>query len=293
MTTEHKTFVLLAISFSLLNCGGGGTSNSTGNTGSSSSSGSSSTSSGGTSLPPPNNASSQNTDDTTDGANLLFVNQAEEGELSLSDDSDYYIFSSSQNGSFQIELSDYGTSDLDIFFYDADGNIIDSSVDIDTTETIYFEGIQNAWYYVQVSEYDLTNATQSYQLEVRSLSSSPPPNNPSSSNTTGTAKGTINWTLTDACNDGYLIRLRFHEVLNGQRTNWLWPGGTQYYQLSGTQSYRLTCSVGTQVCYGAENGDNSGSTWGIGLDGTQSCEDCCYTCETGTVTSQSRSLICN
>ena len=55
--------------------------------------------------------------------------------------------------------------------------------------------------------------------------------------------------MTDGCNDGYSIRLRFFEASNGNLTNWQWPGGNNSYVLSGSKRYNLNCAPGTQICF--------------------------------------------
>ena len=96
----------------------------------------------------------------------------------------------------------------------------------------------------------------------------------------------ITFQMTDACNDGYITRLRFFSPAN----NWVWPSNSDYYVLSGTKSYKLNCTLNDKICFGAENGDSSGRYWGVGLDGEKGCEDCCYQCNGITA---KRSLGCN
>ena len=90
--------------------------------------------------------------------------------------------------------------------------------------------------------------------------------------------GELVWSMWDLCDDGYDIHLRFFDLTN----NLVWPGDDRVYVLDESDDYALSCRSGAQVCYGAE--DSSGfdtGWWGVGLDGTESCENCCSTCPPG------------
>ncbi|MBL8584064.1 MAG: hypothetical protein JNL61_17795 [Rhizobiaceae bacterium] len=62
-----------------------------------------------------------------------------------------------------------------------------------------------------------------------------------------------------------------------------WPGGGALYRLEpGTaQSLQLSCTEGESICYGAWSPGNDGAKFGVGRDGVEKCETCCFTCESG------------
>jgi hypothetical protein len=73
----------------------------------------------------------------------------------------------------------------------------------------------------------------------------------------------------------YAVRVEFFS----QERNLAWPGSHDTYKVDDyqTHSYRLRCSSGEKICYGAS--DSSGSTyWGLGLDGRHGCKNCCAVC---------------
>ncbi len=83
------------------------------------------------------------------------------------------------------------------------------------------------------------------------------------------------WGVTDACNDGRTMRYRFFHIVNG-RTVQTWPSSNRVYvasEFDTEYTSTLRPSGGGKVCYGAEAGNNY---WGVGIDGDESCERCCY-----------------
>ena len=98
------------------------------------------------------------------------------------------------------------------------------------------------------------------------------------------------WPVSDGCEDGYSIQLRFFDRMN----DLVWPGGNRVYLLEGSNTYRLSCRPGAKVCYGARP-HNSFATnyWGVGIDGDKGCDDCCYTCpDGGTIEVRGHNLAC-
>ena len=49
----------------------------------------------------------------------------------------------------------------------------------------------------------------------------------------------------------------------------------------------LTCTAGDRICYGARQGS---SYWGVDIDNSKSCSNCCVFCADVSV---SRNLVCN
>jgi hypothetical protein len=64
------------------------------------------------------------------------------------------------------------------------------------------------------------------------------------------------------------------------RRGYSWPGGNQAWVLkdSDWHTHTLNCTVGEQICYGAWVVNQSNTYWGSGLNGKQSCPNCCITC---------------
>lgn len=62
-----------------------------------------------------------------------------------------------------------------------------------------------------------------------------------------------------------------------------WPGGGEVYLLDDwdVQTYTLECNRGEQICFGAWVRGSDNEYWGVGLDGEQGCDSCCYVCDGG------------
>jgi hypothetical protein len=88
--------------------------------------------------------------------------------------------------------------------------------------------------------------------------------------------------IQDQCDDG----LDTEFVLWSADRSWRWPGGSEEPYLTagyGAVTYvDIVCYEGEWVCFGAQAGDLA---WGVGLDGTDACEDdwCCFECFPDTV----------
>jgi hypothetical protein len=102
----------------------------------------------------------------------------------------------------------------------------------------------------------------------------PPPNN------------TITFTITDGCNNGVSINYKFYDMTN----NLVWPSATSHYFTSAfnaSYTHNLSCRAGANVCYGGRSGN---FYWGVDVDGSKGCPDCCIACSNGN--SLSRRLAC-
>jgi hypothetical protein len=71
--------------------------------------------------------------------------------------------------------------------------------------------------------------------------------------------------------------------LYSEERDHVWPGGNEVYYLDDgeTKEVPISCEEGESICYGAWVSGDKGTYWGVGPDGSQSCSDCCYTCEGG------------
>ncbi len=83
----------------------------------------------------------------------------------------------------------------------------------------------------------------------------------------------------DSCVDGEPARYRFFDATQGV----VWPGPEETWTAGAVGipvEVELACTPGARICYGAGAGERR---WGLGLDGSVRCGDCCYFCSTGRV----------
>jgi hypothetical protein len=73
--------------------------------------------------------------------------------------------------------------------------------------------------------------------------------------------------------DRYKLGVIFYSQ---NRTNHSWPGNGMQYYLAGDNTYRLDCSQGEKICFGAWR-DYQTVYWGLGK-GNHGCENCCINC---------------
>lgn len=88
----------------------------------------------------------------------------------------------------------------------------------------------------------------------------------------------ITLSITDKCDDDYLVKYKFYDRTNDQ----LWPANNEHYETdyyNRKYSHDLRCLTNGKICYGAKTGD---LYWGLGFDGNKACDSCCYHCEQGT-----------
>ncbi len=84
----------------------------------------------------------------------------------------------------------------------------------------------------------------------------------------------MSWLLTDSCDDGEEIEFRLFAL----ERDWVWPDGGDVYFTQGLDvdsQADIVCYEGETICFGAET---SGYVWGVGLDGSEDCEACCFEC---------------
>lgn len=82
------------------------------------------------------------------------------------------------------------------------------------------------------------------------------------------------WTLVDDCDDGLDVRWRLWSL----DRDWAWPGPETTFVSEGMgrpNHEEVECLQGEQICWGAQAGAR---IWGVGVDGTGACDDCCYRC---------------
>ena len=89
------------------------------------------------------------------------------------------------------------------------------------------------------------------------------------------------WTLVDGCNDGAGVHFRIFDMTGG-KTNLVWPNLEERYVLprGETRMVQLHVAPGSKLCYGAASDrPGSGTYWGVGVNGAESCESCCYSAD--------------
>jgi uncharacterized membrane protein YhaH (DUF805 family) len=96
----------------------------------------------------------------------------------------------------------------------------------------------------------------------------------------------MEWSTSNPC--GRTVRARLFDNTNGL----VWPSSGQYYSANpgGVVDVTITCRLGANICFGAAADPPSNSYWGVGLEGRNTCRDCCYACANTRV---DRPLICN
>lgn len=82
------------------------------------------------------------------------------------------------------------------------------------------------------------------------------------------------WLITDDCDDGLDIEWR----LFAQDRDWAWPDITSTFVTTGIGAedfQTIQCFSGETICMAGAAGD---TVWGLNLDGTGSCDTCCFLC---------------
>lgn len=166
------------------------------------------------------------------------------------------------NGQFMFSCSPNGTYSL-VVPQDASGQV---------TLFGFVDGHFPLRAVLSSGRYDMT-------LNIASNVVTPPPPPPPTNST-------ITFTITDGCNNGVQIRYKFYDFAN----NLVWPTSTTHYfteAFNSSYTHNLSCRTGANICYGARSAT---FYWGVDVDGSKSCPDCCITCQSGG--SLSRRLTC-
>jgi hypothetical protein len=94
---------------------------------------------------------------------------------------------------------------------------------------------------------------------------------------TGASADTFTWVMKNS--HPRILEVRFYS----QDRNVVWPGGSKVYKMTdrATKNYRISCTTGEYICYGAWISGNPNATyWGVG-NGDKGCNGCCYECNGG------------
>ena len=230
---------------------------------------------------PGTSPSTGDNDDTRSTANRVSLPlPGRLAEISPAGDVDYYRFTLSSQR--MVTINTRGPTDTRGQLQSSSGGGIES--DDDSGGDQNFEIVRTlsaGTYYVRVSGYS-SSTTGGYSLWISASSGG---------GGGGGGSRALRFEMTDNCNDGYAIRYRFHEQGSDRRlTGATWPSGSSYWTpSSGSTLYSgaLSCEE-RGICYGAEEDrNNSAGYWGVGLDGDQTCSNCCYSCpSSGTRTVQ-------
>ena len=106
--------------------------------------------------------------------------------------------------------------------------------------------------------------------------------------------------MEDECNDGQATNVRFFEDASGNisQQSAAWPSRDLVYSNNdpgeGSTIFDgvLNCTAGYTVCYGARPRNEGDSYWGVDIDGSKSCDNCCTTCPASGRGEFTRRLIC-
>jgi hypothetical protein len=76
--------------------------------------------------------------------------------------------------------------------------------------------------------------------------------------------------------DRFIVHVNFH----AKQRNWKWPAGREVYILKDSQfhTFRISCTPGEKICYGAGRSGNYAKYWGAGISGRNGCSSCCMQC---------------
>ena len=101
---------------------------------------------------------------------------------------------------------------------------------------------------------------------------------------------TFTWTVSDRCGDGLGLYVRFFDETN----NLVFPNSSQVYIINSgrTSTIKLSVKRGAKICYGAEPTDLDGYYWGVSIDNSQGCANCCNIVPTSGNISRTINLTC-
>lgn len=91
-----------------------------------------------------------------------------------------------------------------------------------------------------------------------------------------TTSPTVSFTIVNNTSDA--VHVAFFDRSDRSHVD---PPSNRFYVLNGnnTQTYRINCTRGQVICYGAKmQGNNMMQFWGTGHEGKQNCKGCCLTC---------------
>jgi hypothetical protein len=132
---------------------------------------------------------------------------------------------------------------------------------------------------------NLTNSGQNLLNQSLNTPSSPPPASYSPPAVTPAAASGTNTAMAAPTQAVFRIKSNHPNVVHVSyysqtRRGYSWPGGNQAWVLKDSQwhTHTLNCNIGEQICYGAWVVNQSNTYWGSGLNGRQSCPNCCITC---------------
>lgn len=77
----------------------------------------------------------------------------------------------------------------------------------------------------------------------------------------------------------YKVQVEFYS----QDRDFAWPGGDKAYNLEDSEvhEFPLDCQRGETICYGAWVTGNDDLYWGVGMNNSYKCKNCCFKCGAG------------
>ena len=93
---------------------------------------------------------------------------------------------------------------------------------------------------------------------------------------------TLRWSFRS--NHPNRVQLEFYS----QHRDAAWPGNGRAFVLDdyGVHTFNLNCWQGEKICYGAWVDGNASTYWGVGLDDSEGCYNCCVVCRNGNAGTQ-------
>jgi hypothetical protein len=88
------------------------------------------------------------------------------------------------------------------------------------------------------------------------------------------------WYFADRCPDGKGIQMRIYTRTGAEKQVFPVNGGTFKAQSGRRVTKVIDCRTGQKVCPGIATLPESGRQWGVGINGTKPCTNCCRICST-------------
>lgn len=100
---------------------------------------------------------------------------------------------------------------------------------------------------------------------------------------TEAVKTNMTWNVGANSSCGYVIYWRLFD----RALDWYWPNASTVWVMNynnTTYTETISCTTGDQILFGASESSSSDTYyWGAGINGTEACASCAYTCESTTI----------
>ena len=208
---------------------------------------------------------------TRSGATSLSPNSSRAGRIDPGNDTDYFAVRVNNSGALTV----YTAGNLDTIgeLQSGSGSVLASDDDGGSGLNFRIEQALSAGtYYIKVESYRTNTGSYTLHADFNADGSGP-----------DTVSSGLRVSLGSTCSD--TIHLRFFEDRNDVTSSSAqWPGGGRVYVVREGESYQqsLGCTPGYKVCWGARN-TRTNSYWGIDIDASKGCENCCTTCPSSSI----------